>query len=184
MTTIVGVTGSLRKDSYNAALLRAAAEVAPEGVTLDLASIRGIPLYDGDLEAAHGLPAAVTELKDRIAAADGLLIATPEYNSSIPGVLKNAMDWLSRPGDDIGRVFGDKPVALTGATPGGRGTVLSQTAWLPILRAFGMRPWFGGALYVAGAHRLFDAEGRLVDEPMRERLRKFLNGFAQFVGEH
>jgi len=181
MTMIVGIAGSLRNDSHNAALLRAAAQLVPEAVTLDIASIRGIPLYDGDVEAAQGLPTAVTELKDRIAAADGLLIATPEYNSSIPGVLKNAMDWLSRPGDDIGRVFGDKPVALTGATPGGRGTVLSQTAWLPVLRALGMRPWFGSALYVAGAHKLFDADGNLVDDPMRERLRKYVAGFANFI---
>ncbi|KPK36460.1 MAG: NADPH-dependent FMN reductase [Gammaproteobacteria bacterium SG8_47] len=181
MTTIVGIAGSLRNDSYNAALLRAAAELVPEAVTLHIASIKAIPLYDGDLEAAQGLPTAVTELKDRIAAADGLLIATPEYNSSIPGVLKNAMDWLSRPGDDIGRVFGGKPVALTGATPGGRGTVLSQTAWLPVLRALGTRPWFGSALYVAGAHKLFDAKGNLVDDPMRERLRKYVAGFANFI---
>ena len=129
MATIIGIAGSLRKGSWNAALLRAAAERAPAGTTVEIASIAGIPLYDGDVESEHGIPAAVTALKDRIAAADGLLLVTPEYNNSIPGVMKNAIDWLSR-GGDMARVFGDKPVAIMGATPGMGGTRLAQAAWL------------------------------------------------------
>ncbi len=181
MTTIVGIAGSLRKGSFNAALLRAAAEAAPAGTAVEIASIAGIPVYDGDLEAERGIPEVVAALKDRIAAADGLLLATPEYNGSLPGAFKNAVDWLSRPGKDIARVFGDKPVALTGATPGMGGTRLAQTAWLPVLRALGVRPWLGKQLYVAGAGQAFDAEGRLVDEKVRKLLSEFMSGFAEFV---
>src|SRR5262245_18675269 len=112
MATIVGIAGSLRTGSFNGALLRAAREVAPAGTDLAIASIADIPLYDGDAEAAQGIPAAVAALKEQISAADGLLLATPEYNNSVPGVLKNAVDWLSRPPRDIPRVFGDKAVAL------------------------------------------------------------------------
>ncbi len=181
MTTIGGIAGSLRKGSFNAALLRAAAEAAPAGTAVEIASIAGIPVYDGDLEAERGIPEVVAALKDRIAAADGLLLATPEYNGSLPGAFKNAVDWLSRPGKDIARVFGDKPVALTGATPGMGGTRLAQTAWLPVLRALGVRPWLGKQLYVAGAGQAFDAEGRLVDEKVRKLLSEFMSGFAEFV---
>ena len=160
MTTIIGLSGSLRRASYNAALLGAAAELAPAGCTIEIASIKGIPLYDGDLEAKQGIPKPVAALKDRIAAADGLLLVTPEYNHSLPGVFKNAIDWLSRPASDIGRVFGNKPVGLIGATPGGMGTAFSQTAWLPILRTLGTRPFFGKMLYVSNAGKIFDAQGR------------------------
>jgi chromate reductase, NAD(P)H dehydrogenase (quinone) len=142
MTTIIGISGSLRKASFNALLLRAAAESIPAPATLEIASIRDIPLYDGDVEAA-GIPEPVRILKDRIAAADGLLLATPEYNNSIPGTFKNAIDWLSRPSSDIARVFGNRPVALMGATPGRGGTLLAQTAWLQVLRTLTTRPWFG-----------------------------------------
>src|SRR5712691_8094834 len=104
--TILGIAGSLRQNSFNAALLRAAAAAAPAGCTVDIASIRGIPLYDSDVEAATGVPAVVETLKERVAAADGLLLVTPEYNNSIPGVFKNVIDWLSRPPQDIPRVSG------------------------------------------------------------------------------
>jgi NAD(P)H-dependent FMN reductase len=107
---------------------------------VEIASIRGIPLYDGDLEAEKGIPDAVQILKDLIASSDGLLLVTPEYNNAMPGVFKNAIDWLSRPPKDIRRVFGDRPVALMGATPGMGGTILGQNAWLPVLRTLGMRP--------------------------------------------
>src|SRR5262247_2941007 len=179
--TILGIAGSLRQSSLNAALLRAAAAAAPAGCTVDIASIRGIPLYDGDVEDARGVPAVVEALKDRVAAADGLLLVTPEYNNSMPGVFKNAIDWLSRPPEDIPRVFGGRPVALIGATPGGMGTAHAQTAWLPVWRTLGMRPWFGTLLYVSGAHTLFDASGTLLDEQIRERLRIYMAGFVAFV---
>ena len=178
---ILGISGALRKGSFNASLLRAAAAECPAGVQLEIESIRGIPLYDGDLEAAQGLPARVVELKDKAAAADALLLVTPEYNNSIPGPFKNAIDWMSRPASDIDRVFGDKPVGLIGASPGRQGTVLSQTAWLQVFRALGLRPWFGQALYVGGAGGVFDAAGALTDDATRGRLRKYLEGFAAFV---
>jgi len=181
MTTLIGISGSLRSGSYNAALLRAAAGLTPAGTTVKIASIKGIPLYDGDLERDQGIPAPVAALKDEIAAADGLLLVTPEYNNSIPGVFKNAIDWLSRPAEDIPRVFEGKPVAIMGATPGRGGTRLGQNAWLPVLRTLGTRAWFGEQLYVAGAARVFDAEGKLVDETVRRLLTQFMAGFAAFV---
>ncbi|QNA83534.1 NAD(P)H-dependent oxidoreductase [Sphingomonas sp. So64.6b] len=183
MTHIIGIAGSLRRHSFNLALLREAENLMPAGVTLNVRTIAGIPLYNADEEAADGLPRAVAELKEAIVAADGLLLATPEYNNGIPGVFKNAVDWLSRPADDIGRVFGAKPVAMIGASPGGFGTILSQDAWLSVLRTLGTRPWFEGRLLAARAGGLFDAEGQLTDEPMRERLRAFISGFVTFVEE-
>jgi chromate reductase, NAD(P)H dehydrogenase (quinone) len=136
MTKLLGISGSLRRGSHNSALLRVATRLMPPGATLEVAGIRGIPLYDYDIEV-QGLPATVTQLKDAIVAADGVLLVTPEYNNSIPGVFKNAIDWLSRPSSDIKRVFGGRPFALIGASPGGWGTILSQAAWLPVLRTLG-----------------------------------------------
>lgn len=182
MTTILGISGSLRKASYNTALLHAAVELAPEGVRLEAAGIHGIPLYDGDVEATQGIPEAVVELKDRVAAADGLLLVTPEYNNSIPGPFKNAIDWMSRPATDSARVFGGKPVALIGASPGRFGTISAQTAWLPVFRVLGMKPWLGMTFYLSAAHKTLDDGHRLADPETRERLRKFLAGFAAFIG--
>jgi chromate reductase len=181
MTRLIGISGALRRASFNTALLNAAIELAPEGCELAAGSIRGIPLYDGDLEAEQGIPPAVAELKEQIAQADGLVLFTPEYNNGIPGVFKNAIDWLSRPAGDIGRVFGGKPVALCGASPGGFGTILSQNAWLPVLRTLQMDAWSGGRLMVARANTLMDAEGRLADEATRARLAQFVAGFAAYV---
>jgi NAD(P)H-dependent FMN reductase len=183
MAQAIGLSGSLRKGSFNTSLLRAAAELAPDELAIDVRSIAGIPLYDGDLERERGLPKPVEELKTAIAAADALLLVTPEYNGSIPGVFKNAIDWLSRPPKDIDRVFGGKPVAIMGATPGRAGTRLSQTAFLPIARALGMQPWFGNQLYVAGAGDVFDASGVLVDDKIRELLDGFMAGFAGYVAQ-
>src|SRR5690606_5063533 len=155
MPNIVGLSGSSRRASYNGALLRAAVGLAPPELHVEVASIRDIPLYDGDVEAEHGVPRAVAQLKDLIATSDGLLLVTPEYNASLPGVFKNAIDWLSRPAKDIPRVFGGKPVGIIGATLGPGGTRLSQTAWLPVLRTLGAQPWFGKQLYVASAASVF-----------------------------
>lgn len=181
MTKLVGISGSLRKGSYNTALLRAAEAMMPDGTELLIGKINDIPLYDGDLEVAEGIPAAVAELKDAIATADGLIIATPEYNNSIPGVLKNTIDWLSRPPADIKRVFGGKRIAVMGASPGGFGTILSQNAWLPVFRTLGTQPWFEGRLMVSRAQKVFDDKGVMTDSAVEEQLKKFVEGFVQFV---
>lgn len=153
----------------------------PEGTTLEIAPIDEIPLYNGDDESEHGLPPAVVSLKEAIAGADGLLLVTPEYNNGIPGVFKNAIDWASRPSDDIARVFHGKPVAVIGATPGGFGTLLAQNGWLPVIRTLGLTPWFEDRLLASHARKIFDADGTLTDDATRERLRSFIAGFAEFA---
>ena len=181
MTRILGISGSLRAGSFNTALLRVAQQTAGEGIEFEAATLHGIPLYDGDAEARDGLPAAVTTLKDRIVASDGVLLVTPEYNNGIPGVFKNAIDWLSRPAADIARVFGDKPFALVGASPGGFGTILSQNHWLPVLKTLGVQLWAGNRLMVSRAGSAFDADGELVDAKLRDQLAGFVQGFATFA---
>ena len=183
MTTIVAIAGSARQGSFNQMLLAAAAEAAPKEVRLEVASIRGIPLYDGDEETASGIPEPVKQLKDRIAAADGLLLVTPEYNNSMPGTFKNAIDWCSRPPADAPRVFRDKAVALMGATPGVGGTRFAQTAWLPVLRVLGTRLFTGRMIYVANATNAFDTQGRLTDETVKGLLPKFMQEFAEFAAK-
>jgi chromate reductase len=178
---IIGFSGSLRTGSFNSALLRAAAAVEIADCKVVIESIAGIPLYNGDDETAHGVPEPAARLKDAIAQADAVLIATPEYNNSIPGVVKNAIDWLSRPPRDIPRVFSGKIVGLMGASPGGFGTVLSQNAWLPVLRTLGTELWTGGRLTVAKAGSVFDASGQIIDETVRQNLQKFMQGFADYV---
>ena len=181
MAKLVGISGSLRRGSFNTALLRAATELVPSGAELVTETLHGIPLYDGDVEAAAGLPERVKQLKEAIAAADGLLLATPEYNNSIPGVFQNAMDWLSRPAADIPRVFAGKPVAVIGASPGGFGTILSQNAWLPVLRTLGTSPWYGGRLLVSRAGAVFDEGGRIVNDTTKEQMRQFIESYVAFV---
>jgi NAD(P)H-dependent FMN reductase len=180
MTTVIGISGSLRFGSLNSALLRAASELAPAGFTVEIASIRDVPLYDGDLEQSSGIPAAVAQLKDRVAAADGLLLATPEYNNSVPGVLKNVIDWMSRPAADIKRVFGDRPVGIIGASGGPGGTRLSQVAWLPILRLLGATFFSGKSVFVANGNQIIQ-DGQLTDAKTLEVLRGYMAAFAAFV---
>jgi NAD(P)H-dependent FMN reductase len=178
MANLIGISGSLRLGSYNTALLECASSLLPEGSTLEIRSINDIPLYNGDLEESSGMPESVTTLKQSIKAADGLVIATPEYNSGIPGALKNTIDWLSRTDQDSLNVLGGKPVMLMGATVGGMGTVNAQAACLPVFKSLRMPLWIaGGALMVSAVHTKIDENGAMTDEALREQLQKYLGGF-------
>ena len=181
MTKLLGISGSLRKASFNTGLLNAAKAVAPAGVEFETATVHGIPLYDGDVEAESGVPATVDALKRKIIAADGVILFTPEYNNSVPGVFKNAIDWLSRPPADIKKVFGGRPFALAGASSGSFGTILSQNAWLSVMRTLGTEIWSGKRLMLPKAGTLFDGDGKLTDEQTLERLRGFVQAFAAYV---
>ncbi|UCH75208.1 MAG: NAD(P)H-dependent oxidoreductase [Rhodospirillales bacterium] len=180
MSTIIGLSGSLRKGSYNAALLAVAAEVAPDDCTVAVESIAGIPLYDADLEAA-GAPVPVTELQEKLDAADGLLLVSPEYNQSIPGVFKNAIDWLSSFPLGGDKIFRDLPVGLIGASPSWSGTINAQTAWLPVFRGLAMKPFLGETLYVGEVRGKFDEDRNLTDSALRDRLTHWMAKFAAFV---
>ncbi|MDO9621300.1 MAG: NADPH-dependent FMN reductase [Moraxellaceae bacterium] len=181
MTKLLGISGSLRRQSYNTALLKAAQKLVGADVELEIVTLHGIPLYDGDAEAAEGVPSTVVDLQARIAACDGLLLVTPEYNNSMPGVFKNALDWATRPPGVSEKVFRNRPVAVIGTSPGGFGTILAQNSWLPVLRALGTRQWFGGRLMVSHAGKVFDENGEMVDEAMREQLKSFMQGFVDFT---
>ncbi len=178
MSHIIAISGSLRRASFNTALVRAAQSHFPDQVRTG--SIEGIPLYNADVEEADGIPEAVTSLQQQIIAAAGVLLVTPEYNNSLPGVFKNAVDWLSRPPQEIKRIFHGKPVAVLGASPGGFGTILAQNAWLPVLRTLKMRVWFGGRLMVSRVSDKLDDEGELADEKTRAALQEFVRGFVEF----
>lgn len=181
MVKLVGISGSLRKGSYNTALLRTAAELLPQGVSLDLHTLHGIPLYNADDEAETGIPDTVMALKQAVLAADGVILSTPEYNNGIPGVFKNAIDWLSRPPADIAPIFGDRPFAMMGASPGGFGTILSQDAWLAVLHTLGVDLWQGGRLMVSRVSTLVGPDLAITDAPTRERIAGFIEGFTAFI---
>ncbi len=178
--SVVGLSGSLRKGSFNESLLHVAAEVAPDGCKLRVRSIRGIPLYDADLEAAAP-PEAVLALQKEIAAADALLLVSPEYNQSIPGVFKNAVDWLSSFPLGGDKIFRDLPVGVIGVSAMWSGTINAQSAWLPVFRGLAMKPYLGDTLYVGGARDKFDTGGTLTDGATRKRLAGWMAGFAGFV---
>jgi chromate reductase, NAD(P)H dehydrogenase (quinone) len=179
MTTpvhVLGISGSLRAASYNTGLLRAAAEVLPEGMSLEIFDLAPIPMYNQDLE--RDAPEAVVQLRARIAGADALLIATPEYNYSIPGVLKNALDWASRPRQ--ASALNGKPLAMMGA--GGRfGTVRAQLQLRQFLHELGVLPLGKPELMVPGAWEKFDGDGNLTHEPTREELRALLGALAHWT---
>lgn len=181
MIRVLGISGSLRKASFNTALLRNCVDLMPNGASLEMRTLHGIPLYNADEETADGLPASVTGLKNELATADGVLLATPEYNNGIPGVFKNAIDWASRPPTDIARVFRGRPFAIMGASPGGFGTLLAQNDWLPVLRTLGVDLWTGGRMMVSRAGGVFDKSCRITDAVLRDQLAGFLAGFVDAI---
>lgn len=178
MTQLLALSGSLRKGSYNTALARAAQRHAPDGVKVEVATLHGVPLYDADVEAESGIPQAVLTLKAQVMAADGLMLFTPEYNNGVPGVFKNAIDWLSRA--DMKAVFGDRPTALFGTSPGGFGTASAQFAWLATLKLLGVRLYAGG-MKLPRANTAFDAEGQLIDAAATKILTEQVAAFAAFA---
>ena len=174
---VLGISGSLRKGSFNTSLLRAAGELLPEGMSLETSDLSPIPLYNEDVRAA-GYPPAVQELRDKIAAADALLIATPEYNYGLPGVLKNAIDWASRPPD---QPMNGKPLAMMGATPGILGTVRAQMNLRQVCVFLNMIPVNKPEVLVGKAHEKIDAEGRLTDEMTRKFIGDLLVSLADLT---
>jgi chromate reductase, NAD(P)H dehydrogenase (quinone) len=166
---VLGISGSLRRDSYNTGLLRAAASLLPPGVELELyEGLKAIPPYDADDDDdGDGAPAPVHDLRETLAAADAVLIATPEYNASIPGVLKNALDWASRP--HATNVLRGKPAAVVGASTGMFGAIWSQGETRKVLSTIGARV-VDRELPVAEAPERFDADGRLADPEIEEQL--------------
>ncbi|MGA1993751.1 MAG: NAD(P)H-dependent oxidoreductase [Bryobacteraceae bacterium] len=173
---ILGIAGSLRQGSYNRAALRAAARLAPEGVTLEVFDLDGIPPYNQDEETRP--PARVAELKARIRAADAILFATPEYNYSIPGVLKNAIDWASRPYGDS--AWNGKPAAVMGASVALQGTSRAQYHLRQVFVYLDMHPLNQPEVMIADAARRFDEHGNLTDEKARESIRQLLTGLVHW----
>ncbi|MGN7766126.1 NADPH-dependent FMN reductase [Stenotrophomonas sp. 22692] len=180
---ILAFAGSLRSNSYNRRLVRAAAGAAPAGLLLTVHdTIADIPLFDEDLEAADPAgPAGVKRLRAAIAAADGVLIATPEYSQSLPGVLKNTLDWLSRDDAEYRTVLSAKPVAIIGATPGYWGTKLAQSQLRHTLTAMGALTMASPQLYVAEAAAAYNNDADDFDAATRKRLQRFLEGFQAWV---
>jgi chromate reductase len=169
---ILGISGSLRAGSHNTALLRAAARELPEGVRFHLfEGLRDLPAYDQD-DDSDAPPLEVVRLRAEIARADALLISTPEYNSSIPGSLKNALDWASRPRGTSALLF--KPVAVMGATPGSFGAVWAQAELRKVLGASGARV-VDGEVALAHAHEAFDDDRALKDEAVRDQVRELVH---------
>jgi chromate reductase, NAD(P)H dehydrogenase (quinone) len=175
--SILGIPGSLRKASYNKAALRAAQELLPDGVTLEILDLDGIPPFNEDDERV--LPARVVELKARIRETDAILIATPEYNYSVPGVLKNAIDWASRPYGD--NAWDGKPVALMGASPGSLGTARAQYHLRQTFVFLNMYPLNRPEVMISNAAQRFDAQGHLADEGLRTRIRQLLEALVAWT---
>ncbi len=173
----LGISGSLRKGSYNTATLRALPELAPEGVVIEEAEIADIPLYNDDVRQA-GLPEPVTRLRAALKAADAIIFITPEYNYSIPGVLKNAIDWASRPPE---QPFAGKAASIMGASPGILGTARAQYHLRQVGVYLDLKFLNGPEVMIGGAADRFDANGHLVHEPTREFIRQHLVALAQWT---
>jgi chromate reductase len=174
---VLGIAGSLRRGSFNAAALRAAAELAPSGMTVEPFELAPIPLYNEDVYQ-QGFPPAVDDFRNRVRAADALLIATPEYNYSVPGVLKNAIDWASRPPE---QPFDGKPTAILSASPsftgGARAQYHLRQAFIYLNAIILNRP----EVMISAAHTKFDNDGKLTDGPTREGLTKLLEGLQAWA---
>ncbi len=177
---VLGISGSLRRGSFNTAALREATRLAPAGMVIELADISEIPLYNEDIYA-QGFPPSVDRLREQIRAADALLIATPEYNYSVSGVLKNTIDWVSRPPE---QPFAGKPVALMGASAGRFGTARAQYHLRQSMVFLDMRPLNRPELMIASAQKLFDEQGNLTDEATREYLRGLLVALQDWTLSH
>lgn len=174
---VVGISGSLREGSWNTAALRAAAGLTPAGMRIELADIANIPLYSQDVEA-QGFPEVVRTLGHLVAGADGVLIATPEYNYSVPGVLKNAIDWLSRLPE---APFADKPVTIMGASPGMLGTARAQYHLRQSFVFLRSHVLASPEVMIPAAHEKFDAHGKLTDDATRDFITKLLEAFAAWI---
>jgi chromate reductase, NAD(P)H dehydrogenase (quinone) len=175
---ILAISGALRKASTNTGLCRALAELSPDGVNVEIATLHAIPLYDGDLEAASGKPDAVKALDSKIRVSDGVIIATPEYNFSIPGVLKNATDWLSRGGSP----FRWKRMAVIGAAAGPLGTGRSQYHLRQNLQGMEAIVMPKPEYFAALNEQKFDNAGNLTDADSRKRLKGWLESYVAFLG--
>ncbi|HET7153591.1 MAG TPA: NAD(P)H-dependent oxidoreductase [Candidatus Kapabacteria bacterium] len=172
---ILGISGSLRKASFNTATLRAAQELLPENMTMETFDISGIPLYNDDVLSEKGFPDIVQKFREHIAAADALLIVTPEYNYSIPGTLKNAIDWASRAPK---QPLNDKPLAIMGASTGNYGTARAQYHLRQVCVFTNMHPVNKPEVLITRAPEKFNTEGKLTDEPTRDVIRQLLEALA------
>jgi len=177
---LVGMSGSLRKGSYNTMLLNAAAKLLPADVSMDIVSIEDIPLYNADLDlpAAKQRPEVVEHFRKMLTDADGILISSPEYNYSIPGGLKNAIDWASR-GEDSPLLR--KPVAVIGATPGLWGTVRMQMSFHNVFLFLDMKPVYKPEVLVAQAEKKFDKDGNLIDEMAKKLVKQKLEALKEMI---
>jgi chromate reductase len=174
---ILGFAGSLRKDSYNKALLHAAIELIPKGVKLEVFDLEGIPPFNQDLE--DNMPERVKKFKAKIRAADAILIATPEHNYSVPGVLKNAIDWASRPYED--NSFEGKPVAIMSASPGMFGGARAQYHLRQVLVSLNMHAINRPEVIVASADEKIDEKGNLTDEKARKKMRQLMESLVDWT---
>jgi len=178
--TILGIAGSLRKASFNRAALRAAQHLAPAGATVEIFDLEGIPPFNQDEEARP--PERVREFKERIRAADAILMVTPEYNYSIPGVLKNAIDWASRPYGDS--AWEGKPVALMGASVGAMGTSRAQYHLRQVFVFLNMYPLNRPEVMITNASQRFDEKGNLTDEETKAHIQKLLAALVEWTKHH
>lgn len=174
---VLSFAGSLRQGSYNKLALRAAIELAPADMAIEVFDIAPIPLYDEDVKQ-RGFPPPVQDLREKIRAADALLIVTPEYNFSISGVLKNAIDWVSRPPD---QPFDGKPIAIMGASPGRTGTARAQLHLRQVLAPLNGLVLNRPGVLIADAPRMFDDQGRLTDPPTRDLVRQLMEALADWT---